>query len=226
MFYDPVYLLLVLLPSMLIGMAVQSYVKNAYKKNIKIGINSRFTGAQVARTILKLKNINNVTVKIIPGKLTDNYNPLKKTLNLSSSVYNGVSIAAAGIAAHECGHAIQDAGVYGPLIIRNAIVPVANISGFLVWPLVILGFIAQLPILIDIGIILFIGIIAFHLITLPVEFNASKRAINILKRTNILTLNELPRAKEVLNAAALTYVANTLVAILNLVYLLMLRGRR
>jgi len=226
MFYDPLYLLLVLLPSLVIGALVQSYVKNAYKTNIKKGINSRLTGAEVAGTILKLKNIHNVSVNMVPGKLTDNYNPLKKSLNLSSNVYRGVSIASAGIAAHECGHAIQHAGVYTPLLVRNAIVPVANIGGFLVWPLVILGFIAQLPFLIDIGIVLFLGIIAFHLITLPVEFNASRRAVNILKRTNILTVNELSGARQVLNAAALTYVANTLVAFLNLVYLLMLRGRR
>lgn len=226
MFYDPVYLLIVLLPSIIIGSIIQSYVNSAYRNNLKTNILSGLTGAEVARIILQNNRINNVSVNLIPGKLTDHYNPLKHILNLSPNVYKGISISSAGIAAHECGHAIQHAKSYTPLKVRNAIVPVANAGSFLVWPLVILGFIMRVPYLIDIGIFLFIGIILFHIVTLPVEFNASRRAVTVLGRSNILTAGELSGVRQVLNAAALTYVANTLVAVLNLVYLLMLRGRR
>ena len=170
--------------------------------------------------------ITNVAIRQIRGHLTDNYNPSNKTLNLSESVHSSTSIAAVGVAAHETGHAIQDKVGYAPLILRSTLVPVANIGSQAGPTLAVLGLLAGLPFLLELGIILFSGAVAFYLITLPVEFNASFRALRILRDTNTLSDDELKGVREVLTAAAMTYVASALTAVANLLRLLALRDRR
>jgi hypothetical protein len=211
---------------MVIGLISRSAITNAYKKYSKIATASGITGAGVAKLIFNSYNINNVSVNMIAGNLSDHYHPVKRQLNLSQGVYRSNSIAAVGIAAHECGHVIQHSRAYTPLKIRNSIVPVVNFSNKLVWPLVIIGLIAQFGLLIDIAIVFFILTVLFHLITLPIEFDASKRAVQILGNSGIVSTEELTGVKKVLSAAALTYIAATLVSIINLLYLLFLRGRR
>ena len=169
-----------------------------------------------------------MTIQHVSGNLTDNYNPGKKTLNLSDSVYNSTSVAAVGVAAHECGHAIQHQQGYAPLTIRSAIVPVANFGSTLAWPLIILGLIFGQggSLLIHIGILCFSLAVLFQLVTLPVEFNASSRALTILGQQGILSESELPYTRKVLGAAALTYVASAAAAILQLLRLILLFGGR
>ncbi len=224
LFVDPLYLV-VLGISMVLGIGAQAMIKSSYKKYSKIGTQSGYTGAQIAQAILRSYGLTDVSVNRISGNLSDHYNPAKKELNLSGGVYGSKSIASIGIAAHECGHAIQHAKAYSPIKVRNAIVPIANIGNMLVWPMVIFSFIAGIKILLDVAIIFFMAVVVFHIVTLPVEFDASRRAISILRSSNVLTSNELGGAKKVLQSAAMTYVAGTLIAILNLVYLLVLRGR-
>lgn len=173
--------------------------------------------------------IMDVTVRHVSGSLTDHYDPRNKTLNLSDSVYDSTSVAAIGVAAHECGHAIQHQKDYAPLSIRSAIVPVANIGSTLAWPLIIIGLLfssATGSFLIKLGIICFSLAVLFQLVTLPVEFDASRRAVNILGSTGILSEEELPMTKKVLGAAALTYVAGAAAAILQLLRLILLFGGR
>ena len=175
---------------------------------------------------MSANGITNVAIRQIRGHLTDNYNPSNKTLNLSESVHSSTSIAAVGVAAHETGHAIQDKVGYAPLILRSTLVPVANIGSQAGPTLAVLGLLAGLPFLLELGIILFSGAVAFYLITLPVEFNASFRALRILRDTNTLSDDELKGVREVLTAAAMTYVASALTAVANLLRLLALRDRR
>ena len=187
------------------------------------------TGAQAAERILNYAGIYDVTIQHVSGNLTDHYNPKQKTLNLSDSVYNSTSVAAIGVAAHECGHAIQHQQEYAPLSIRSAIVPVANIGSQLAWPLILIGlFISSNTgvFFINLGIIAFSFAVIFQLVTLPVEFNASGRALRILEDTGILAESELPYTKKVLSAAALTYVASAAAAILQLLRLILLTNRR
>lgn len=224
MFFDPIYLLILII-SMVLGFVAKSAINNAYKKYSKIATTRGLTGADTARLILNSNNINDVSINSVGGQLSDHYHPVKKQVNLSRNVYGSSSIAAVGISAHECGHAIQHHKGYSPIKVRNAILPIANIGNMLVWPLVIIGFIAQLPILINIGIIFFTVTVAFHFITLPIELDASRRAVKILESNDLLNQREIEGVKKVLNAAAFTYVASTLVAILNLIYLLILRNR-
>ena len=171
--------------------------------------------------------ITDVTIRPIAGELTDNYNPKDHTLNLSQNVYGSRSIAAIGVAAHECGHAIQHAEGYAPLGFRSAIVPVVSIGSTLSWPLILIGLlIPRLDVCITLGILLFSLVVVFQFVTLPVEFNASGRAIAILRNGGFMTEEELGGAKRVLTAAALTYVAAMVTAILQLVRLLLLTNRR
>jgi len=188
------------------------------------------TGAQAARMILQSNGINDVSVQRISGKLTDHYNPSTKVLNLSESVYGSTSVAAIGVAAHECGHAIQHARGYFPLSLRTALVPVANIGSQLSWVFIIVGAILSFnQTLITIGIIMFSAAVLFQLVTLPVEFNASARALEQLESNGILYRDEVSQTRKVLSAAALTYVAAAATAILQLLRLIILfggRGRR
>ena len=187
------------------------------------------TGKEAAQRVLRSAGIMDVTVRHVSGSLTDHYDPRNKTLNLSDSVYDSTSVAAIGVAAHEGGHAIQHQKDYAPLSIRSAIVPVANIGSTLAWPLIIIGLLfssATGSFLIKLGIICFSLAVLFQLVTLPVEFDASRRAVNILGSTGILSEEELPMTKKVLGAAALTYVAGAAAAILQLLRLILLFGGR
>jgi Zn-dependent membrane protease YugP len=224
MFYDPTFVLLI--PAVLLAIYAQWKVKSTYAKYSEVRCSRGYTGAQVARYILDDYRLQKIEVVPTPGELTDNYDPRSGKLNLSESVYNSNSVAAVGVAAHEAGHAIQDAKAYVPLKLRNGLVPVTSLGTTLAFPLFLLGLFAGLPVFMDIGIILFALAVVFSIVTLPVEFNASRRALRVLSDGNFLTAQELPLARSVLDAAALTYVAATAMAILNLVRLLILRSQR
>ena len=223
MFYDPTFILLI--PAMLLAMYAQFKVSSTYAKYAQVNSSKGMTGAEAARQILDQNNMKNVDIEQTPGELTDHYDPRDQKLYLSQNVYGSRSVAAIGVAAHEAGHAIQDVKVYMPLKVRNGLVPVTNLGTTLAFPLFLIGMFASIPIFMDLGIIFFSLAVAFSVVTLPVEFNASKRAIAILSN-GILTEQEVPMAKAVLNAAALTYVASTAMAVLNLVRLLILRNER
>ena len=187
------------------------------------------TGAQAAERILNSAGIYDVSIRHVSGNLTDHYDPRNKTLNLSDSVYGSTSVAAVGVAAHECGHAIQHQKNYAPLTIRGALVPVANFGSTISWPLILIGLFFTSntgPLLINVGILCFSFAVIFQLVTLPVEVNASRRALKILGNTGILNSEELPMTRKVLKAAALTYVASAAAAILQLLRLVILFGGR
>ncbi len=224
--FDPTYILVLI--GAVICMMASAKVKSTYQKYSQYRSMSGMTGAMAAERILHSAGIYDVTIQHVSGNLTDNYNPGKKTLNLSDSVYNSTSVAAVGVAAHECGHAIQHQQGYAPLTIRSAIVPVANFGSTLAWPLIILGLIFGQggSLLIHIGILCFSLAVLFQLVTLPVEFNASSRALTILGQQGILSESELPYTRKVLGAAALTYVASAAATILQLLRLILLFGGR
>lgn len=224
MFYDPTFLFLI--PAMILAMYAQYKVSSTYAKYSKVLSASGLTGEAAGRKLLNAAGLTNVPVEKIAGELTDNYNPKDKTLHLSQAVYGSASVAAIGVAAHEVGHAIQDSKAYFPLKLRSNIVPIANLGTMLAFPLFFIGLIASLPALMDIGIIAFSIAVLFTVITLPVEFNASSRAVSILSSSGILQNEEIADAKKVLNAAALTYVAATAMAMMNLLRLLALRNSR
>lgn len=223
--FDPLYFLILI--SVVIAMVVQYKVKSTYSKYSRVRSDLGLTGAQAAQKILNMNGIYDVSIQHIAGDLTDNYNPRNKVLSLSDAVYNSTSIAAIGVAAHECGHAIQHDVGYAPLLIRNTIAPVVNIASSLSWIFIAAGlFFGMSPTLIDVGIIMFSLAVLFELITLPVEFNASGRALTILSDSGMLYPDETAGAKKVLSAAAMTYVASALTAVLQLLRLIMLFGRR
>ena len=227
-YFDPTYILIII--AAIISLIAQWRVNSAFSKYSRVASMSGMTGAQAARTILQSNGINDVSVQRISGKLTDHYNPSTKVLNLSESVYGSTSVAAIGVAAHECGHAIQHARGYFPLSLRTALVPVANIGSQLSWVFIIVGAILSFnQTLITIGIIMFSAAVLFQLVTLPVEFNASARALEQLESNGILYRDEVSQTRKVLSAAALTYVAAAATAILQLLRLIILfggRGRR
>lgn len=218
-YYDPTYWLV--LVGALIALYAQIRVSSAYSKWSKIPSSTNMTGAQIARQILDNNGCQNVRIEAINGKLTDHYDPQDGALRLSSEVYGSTSIAALGVAAHEAGHAIQDAQGYAPLRIRSAIVPVANIGSGAAIPLFVLGMVFSWNPLIEIGILCFALAVLFYVVTLPVEFNASKRAVAVLSES-YLPENEVKGVKAVLSAAALTYVAAALQALLQLLRLIIL----
>ena len=224
MFYDSSFLLI--LPALLLAGYAQWKVSSTFKKYSEVACSRGYTGAQVARYILDDYRLQSISVEPIRGELNDHYDPRSRKLSLSENVYGSNSVAAIGVAAHEAGHAIQDAKAYVPLKLRNGLVPVTNLGTTLAFPLFFIGMFASLPQLMDFGILLFALAVIFSVITLPVEFNASARAIRVLADGNFLTAKELPQARAVLNAAALTYVAATAMAVLNLVRLLVLRSQR
>ena len=227
-YFDPTYILIII--AAIISLIAQWRVNSAFSKYSRVASMSGMTGAQAARMILQSNGINDVSVQRISGKLTDHYNPSTKVLNLSESVYGSTSVAAIGVAAHECGHAIQHARGYFPLSLRTALVPVANIGSQLSWVFIIVGAILSFnQTLITIGIIMFSAAVLFQLVTLPVEFNASARALEQLESNGILYRDEVSQTRKVLSAAALTYVAAASTAILELLRLIILfggRGRR
>ena len=227
-YFDPTYILIII--AAIISLIAQWRVNSAFSKYSRVASMSGMTGAQAARMILQSNGINDVSVQRISGKLTDHYNPSTKVLNLSESVYGSTSVAAIGVAAHECGHAIQHARGNFPLSLRTALVPVANIGSQLSWVFIIVGAILSFnQTLITIGIIMFSAAVLFQLVTLPVEFNASARALEQLESNGILYRDEVSQTRKVLSAAALTYVAAAATAILQLLRLIILfggRGRR
>ena len=226
LFYDSTYLLVIL--AALISMAVSARMNTIFGKYQTVRSYSGMTGREAAMRILHQAGIYDVTVRHVSGKLTDHYDPRTKTVNLSESVYGSTSVAAIGVAAHECGHAMQDASEYVPLRLRGSMVPVVNIGAQLSWPMILIGVLIGgmgSPI-VSLGILLFSLSVLFQLVTLPVEFNASARAVRLLDSTGILRGEEVGYTKQVLGAAALTYVAAAAGSILQLLRLIILFGGR
>ena len=221
MFFGPSFIILI--PALIISLYAQYKVKSTFNKYHEEYSNKGISGAEVARKLLKENGLDNVAVKQVDGKLSDHYDPKEKVLNLSGDVYSSNSLAAIGVAAHETGHAIQDAKGYNPMKIRAALVPAANLGSNFGLPLAVMGFIFW-DSLMYVGLIVFLAAVLFHMITLPVEFNASNRALIALKQGNYLSDEELQGSKKVLRAAAFTYVAATIVAIANLLRILIMIG--
>lgn len=224
LFYDST--MIILLPAIIISAFAQFKIKAAFSKYSKVNSANGYTGAQVARILLDDAGLFDIPVEIVGGKLTDHYDPSKRVMRLSGQVYNGTSVASIGVAAHETGHALQDKEHYAPLKIRNAIVPAVNFSSNASWLLFLMGIILSIQPLIFVGIILFSAVVVFQLITLPVEFNASSRALTILESRSILYGDEIKGAKSVLSAAAMTYLSAALMAISQLIRLLLLSRDR
>lgn len=221
--FDSTYILVII--GILLCLAASARVKSTFAKYSRVKSISGVTGAQAAEKILNASGIYDVRVERVQGQLSDNYDPRNKVLRLSDSVYGQSSLAAIGVAAHECGHAIQHDHSYVPLKVRSGLVPVANFGSMIAWPLIIIGvLLGGSQVLINLGIILFSVAVVFQLVTLPVEFNASRRAIAVLGETGILQEEELHQSKKVLDAAALTYVAAAAATILQLLRLLILFG--
>ena len=226
-YYDWTYILV--LAGALSCIAASARVNSTFSRYSTVRSHSGMTGREAAEQILHRNGIYDVQVIHIPGNLTDHYNPSKKTLGLSDTVYNSSSVAAIGVAAHECGHAVQHATGYAPLSIRGALVPVANIGSMAAWPLIIIGLLLNgqtSALFINLGILLFTAAVLFQIVTLPVEFNASGRAIKVLETSGMLYPEEVGSVKKVLGAAALTYVASAAAMILQLLRLIIIAGGR
>jgi Zn-dependent membrane protease YugP len=224
--FDYYYLVLVV-PTIILSLWAQFMVKSTFSKYSHVMCSRKITGQAAAALLMRSNSITNVKIEPVRGSLTDHYDPSHKVLRLSQPVYNENSISAVGVAAHEAGHAIQHALSWGPLALRSILVPVANIGSMFGPWLAIAGIFLSMPMLLNIGIFLFAGAVLFYVITLPVEFDASARAIAILRNNNVLTEAELKGVKKVLTAAALTYVASALTAIMSLLRLILIaRGRR
>jgi Zn-dependent membrane protease YugP len=218
--------ILLMIPGIIVAIWAQSRVTSAYNTYSRLPVSSGITGREMAARILAAHGIHDVQINVSSGVLTDSYHPLKRTLSLSHANYSGSSVAAVAVAAHESGHALQHSAGYIPLKIRNAIAPVVSFASYLLWPLLIFGFILRYANILSIVVYIFLGIFVFQVITLPVEFNASRRALVALSAQNMLTEEELYGARRMLNAAALTYVAATLAALLNVLRFALLSGRR
>lgn len=222
--FDPTYIIIV--PAILFAAYAQSKINSTFNKYLRVRNSNGYTGYQIARSILDKHGLYDIPIELVPGHLSDHYDPRNRVLRLSNEVYNGNSMASVGVAAHECGHAVQHQEGYAPLALRNTIAPVASIGSQLSWILVIAGFFFGFTGLIDLGILFFGAAVLFQIITLPVEYNASSRAITMLTEYDLVPANEVGPAKKVLSAAALTYLAATIVAVMQLVRLLLIRGRR
>lgn len=223
MFWDPTYILILI--GVVLSVLASAKVKSTFSRYNRVRSASGLTGAQVAERILSYAGIRDVTIHRVAGNLTDHYNPKTKEVALSDSVYGNTSVAAIAVAAHECGHVIQHANSYAPLAIRSVLVPVANFGSGVSWFLILAGILFSIHPLITAGIVFFSAAVLFQIVTLPVEFNASRRALAILQDTGILGPTEGHSAKKVLRAAALTYVASAAAAILQLLRLIILFGR-
>lgn len=228
--FDPT--IVVLIPAMIFALYAQGKVKSAYNRYVQINNRRGITGHQAARMILDANGLQHVPVEITAGTLTDHYDPKNDVMRLSSEVYNGTSIASVSIAAHESGHAIQDGTSYAFLKFRNAIAPVVSLVSVASWPLILIGLaiiwtgnLTTGNLIFDLGILFFAAVVLFHTVTLPVELDASKRAIRQLVDLRIIEPAEAAGAKKVLSAAAMTYVAALATAVANLIRILMIRGR-
>ena len=220
------YYIVLVVPALLLSLWAQARVKTAFSTYSLMHTMSGLTGAEAARRILDDNGLNDVSVARVSGNLTDNYNPKDKTVYLSDTVYAAANVAAVGVAAHECGHAVQHQTGYVPMKIRSAIIPVTNIGSTLSVPLIFLGFILGYTPLVQIGLVLFSLMAVFQLVTLPVEFNASRRALATLQQEGMVNADEEAGVKKVLSAAALTYVAALLMSIAQLLRLMLLANRR
>jgi len=228
--FDPTFIILI--PAMIFAFYAQTKVSSAYNNYARVMNRRGITGAQAARAILDANGLSDIPIEITSGKLSDHYDPKKRIMRLSQRVYNDPSIASVAIAAHESGHAIQHSESYTPLRIRNLIAMPVSLVSWLSWPLLIMGIIiiqmgyySQGNLIFNIGIFAFVGVVVFHSVTLPVEFNASKRAISLLIEQGVIYPEESGGAKKVLSAAAMTYLAALAVAVANLIRLLLIRGR-
>lgn len=222
---------LIFFVAVIFTMYAQSKVNSAFRRYSRVRNERGFTGAEAARRVLDANGLNDVAIEHVRGSLTDHYDPRKRVLRLSESVYGVQSIAAVSVACHEAGHAIQHAENYSPLSIRNSIFPVVNFASRFCWILIIMGLVFSATnnylgnMIFNIGVIFFVAVVAFHAITLPVEFNASSRAIDQMEMQGVIVSEERSGAKKVLSAAAMTYVASLAVAIANLLRILAMRGR-
>jgi Zn-dependent membrane protease YugP len=226
-FSDDTFFLLI--PPLILAFYAQAKVKGAYRKYSQVYASSKISGAQAAYQLLQTAGAGDVTIEKQPGELTDHYDPRKRVLRLSQGVHDSSSIAALGIAAHETGHALQHQTHYQPMHLRSLIYPVASIGSTLAFPLFFIGLLfnkSGTRIFMDIGILLFAGAVAFSVVTLPVEFNASKRALVLLEERRFLTPDEMTGARQVLKAAALTYVASTAMAAMQLLRMFLIRQSR
>ncbi|HHT71090.1 MAG TPA: zinc metallopeptidase [Firmicutes bacterium] len=221
-YYSPYAI--VVLPAIILALYAQLRVQATFQRYLQVRAQSGMTGADVARMLLRSQGLEGVRVETIPGRLTDHYDPRDRTLRLSQQVFYGNSLAALGVAAHETGHALQHATDYVPLSVRSSLVPAANIGSQLGLPLALFGYFFQSGFMLQLGIILFSLAVLFQLVTLPVEFNASSRALGLLEGQGVLARDEIGGARAVLQAAALTYVAATLSAVLQLLRLLLMAG--
>ena len=223
--FDSLYLILVL-SALLFSMWAQFKVTSSFKKYAKQRTSNGLTGAEAAQEVLRKSGVDGVRIERVSGKLTDHFDPRTNVIRLSESVYDSTSVAAVGVAAHEAGHAVQYASAYVPMKIRAGIIPVTRFGSMLSVPLIMMGIFLNMTGLINIGIILFGAVVVFQLVTLPVEFNASRRAITVLDQSGVLAKNELPSAKKVLSAAALTYVGALAVSLAQLIRLIAISNRR
>lgn len=221
-FWDPTFFLLI--PALILAFYAQARVRNAFKEQSKVRNAYGLTGYQAAAELLRMNGISDVDVEEVKGSMSDHYDPRSRKVRLSSDNYHNPSLASVSVAAHEVGHAIQHASGYVPLRLRHSILPVTSLGSWAAFPLFFIGFLFQTPFLMDIGILFFAGVVVFHVVTLPVEFDASNRAMKQLQSHGFLTGTEVTGAKKVLNAAALTYVAATAMAALQLLRLLVVRG--
>ena len=217
------FYLIFIIPALLISMYAQFKVKSTFNKYAQIPSSRGHTGADAAQVILQRNGMgSSVGIQPIAGSMTDNYDPRTRVLNLSETVYGSHSIAAIGVAAHEVGHAIQDQEQYGPMQLRSAIVPVTSFASSASFPILLVGMLLNSMNLVLIGILLFSAVVIFHIVTLPVEFNASRRAVLQLSESGLVSAEEVPMVNKVLGAAAFTYLAATLMAVANLLYYVMI----
>lgn len=226
-YFDPTYMLVIV--GIIICLLASAKMRSTFQKYARVRSHSGMTGREAAEEVLRRAGIYDVRVERVAGNLTDHYDPRTKVLRLSDATYGSNSIAAVGVAAHECGHAIQHAQGYVPLKIRGSLVPVANLGSTLAWPLILLGllFTGESSVMfLNLGVLAFSLAVLFQIVTLPVEFNASNRAIRILGSSGIMYPEEVKDTKKVLSAAALTYVAGAAAAILQLLRIVLLTGRR
>jgi Zn-dependent membrane protease YugP len=226
MYFPDYYYFVLVLPAFIAALIAQAYLKSIYKKMSLVNNTKGLTGAQAAARVLTYYGINHVRIEPVAGTLRDHFDPKSNVIRLSQGVYSSNSIAAIGIACHEAGHAAQHNEKYAPILLRNAILPVANIGSTLGLPLAIFGYFLGFPMLIIVGLILYALIAVFQLVTLPVEFNASRRAVKVIDEVDLLSEEEQAGAKKVLTAAALTYVAALVVTIANLLRLILRFGGR
>ncbi len=220
-FYFDYYYLILVVPALLLAIWAQVQVKTTYRKYSRVPNSRGMTGAYAAQAVLNFYGITDVRIERVSGNLTDHYDPRSKVIRLSDGVYNSSTVAAIGIACHEAGHAAQHAENYAPIKIRNAIIPVCNIGSTIGIPLALIGWIFSFSILIYVGLGLYAAVFIFQVATLPVEFNASRRAIKVIDETQLLRDDEIGGAKKVLAAAAMTYVASMIVSLANLIRLLL-----